>query len=1064
MGQAEITGASPPAPLGERRQVSVLFADMVGFTAISERLGEEATFAFVRTIYDKLAAAVREQGGTVRGFAGDSIMALFGVPDALEDAPLRACRAALSIHAALAESADEIEARFGTRPAMRVGVSSGLAVVAQVGDESAMTTAIGDTVNLASRLQGLAEGGTSLTCDSTRRLVEWLVDMSFAGEHTIKGKTRPQKVWRLESVHKGLTRFDASLGRGLSAYIGRDNELAMLRDALRRARDRLQVIDIVGDPGLGKTRLAFEFRQRLNADEVRVLTGNCAADGQQIPFLPFLEVMRGAFRIRPEDDPAAITQNLETGLRRLEMHTTENLGLLLNLLGIEPPGGSLAGLDGVLIGLRTRDLLPALIRARCRASPVVLSLEDIHWIDRASQEILGNLIESAQPNLLVITTRRPEYVPNWLHNPDVTTLALEPLTASDIRHLLETRLGVASAPDALIAQVTERAEGNPLFGEEILSLLIQRGALRVTEGKADFDPDAGDIGLPASLQSLLAARADRLPREDRALLQAAAAIGRRFDRNLLALVVDAEDDVGERLEKLHALDIVHREGRSSDYAFKHVLFRDALYQSLLAERRGELHLKIAEGLEKRSEGRLAEVAETLAHHYALTNRNDTAFTYLAMAGAKSLGVYSLDEADRYFASALALFERDPGCASDERLAEMLANYALCSNISLRLKTIIEVTTRFRPNLKRSGDSHQHVLILHHYVSSLVWSGRYRDALSVQQELSAMARRLGDPKSMAYALVSELSVSTYCAPISIEAFQAKRREAEAALASVDDAYLKNFFSPILAYDEMNRGRITEARAALERLTVIGVSMNDPRSLGYATAMKALIAILSDNYEAGLEFADLGIGMSRAPFERAIATSARNIALLVLNKPGALDEVGAYVAECAKNDWTLFLTGPESLWGVALAVNGRIQEGLGYIEQTIVRRENEGFRAAADWCRLFLCEVYLGVISGDGEASLGLFLRNFRALSWVMMFGAKRITTLIEHVRANPQFDPNGHYIGRAEMILGLLFKAKKKKALAASHLSEARRIASAFGPSPMLTRIEAALAELTGPPK
>ena len=199
---------------------------------------------------------------------------------------------------------------------------------------------------------------------------------------------------------------------------------------------------------------------------------------------------------------------------------------------------------------------------------------------------------------------------------------------------METRLGVASVPDALIRQVTERAEGNPLFGEEILSFLIQRGALRVSEGKADFDPDAGDIGLPASLQSLLAARADRLPREDRALLQAAAAIGRRFDKSLLALVVDTGDDVAERLENLHALDIVHREGRSSDYAFKHVLLRDALYHSLLTDRRAELHLKIAQGLEKRSEGRLTEVAETLAHHYVRTDRNSVAFAYLAMAGAE----------------------------------------------------------------------------------------------------------------------------------------------------------------------------------------------------------------------------------------------------------------------------------------------------------------------------------------------------------------------------------------------------------------------------------------------
>jgi tetratricopeptide (TPR) repeat protein len=646
----------------------------------------------------------------------------------------------------------------------------------------------------------------------------------------------------------------------------------------------------------------------------------------------------------------------------------------------------------------------------------------------------------------------------------VITLALKPLTSSDIQHVLQTRLGVASLPDALMKQVTERAGGNPLFGEEILSFLIEQGALRVASGKVDFDAAIGEDGLPASIQGLLAARMDRLPREDRTLLQAAATIGRRFDPNLLSLVVETGDDVGAALQRLQAQDIVYRQADSSDYVFKHILLRDSVYQSLVTGRRTELHRKIAEALEQRSEGRLAEAAETLAHHYVLADRKNLAFKYLSMAGSKSLGVYSLDEADRYFASALALFERDPSCASDERLADLLANYARCSNISLRLKTIIEVTTRFRPNLNRSGDSHHHVFILHHYISSLVWTARYRDALGVQQELSAMARRLGDPKSMAYALVSELSVTTYSAPISIEAFQSRRREAEAALAKVDDAYLHNFYAAILGWDEVNRGRITQAREAAERLMATGVAMNDPRSLGYATALKALIAILSDNYETGLEIAELGISISRAPFERAMAISARNIALVLLNKPGVLDEVGGYIAKCVENNWNLFLSGPDNLWGVALAMNGRIDEGLRYIEQAISRREKEGYRASADWCRLNLCEVYLDILSGKGKPSLGLFLGNFRSLAWVLTFGAKRVLVLIAQVRSNPQFDRDGHFIGRAEMILGLLYKAKKKKALAARHLTDARRIVSAFGPSPMLTRIEAALAELPSSPR
>jgi class 3 adenylate cyclase len=1061
---AKRIAANAPTSLGERRQVSVLFADMVGYTAIAERLGEERTLGLVRIIYEKLTGAVREHGGSVRGFAGDSIMAVFGVPEAQEDTALRACRTALAIHAAFAAAADEMESQFGERPSMRAGVSSGIAVMAPVEGEGAPLTAVGDTVNLAARLQGLARAGGTMICDTTRRLVEWLADTSFDGEQPIKGKSKPQKVWRLNSVRKGGTRFDASLRRGLGPHVGRDDELAKLHDALGRARERLQVIDLVAEPGLGKTRLVSEFLQRLQADEAFVLIGHCAADGQQIPFLPFLEVVRGAFRIRPEDDPAEITRKLDAGLRGLELHTTENLGLLLNLLGLEPPEASLAGLDGVLIGLRTRDLLPALLKARRGASTVVVLLEDIHWVDRASEEMVGKLIEAGeQPNLLVIHTARPEYLPRWRGGFGVTTLALKPLAAGDIQHVLQTRLGVASLPDALMRRVTERAGGNPLFGEEILSFLIEQGALRVASGKADFDATIGEDGLPASIQGLLAARMDRLPREDRALLQAAATIGRRFDPNLLSLVVETGDDVGAALQRLQAQDIVYKQADSSDYVFKHILLRDSVYQSLVTGRRTELHRKIAEALEQRSEGRLAEAAETLAHHYVLADRKNLAFTYLAMAGAKSLGVYSLDEADRYLSSALALFERDPSCASDEQLVELLANYALCSNISLRLKTIIEVTTRFRPNLNRAGDSRHHALILHHYISSLVWTARFRDALNVQQELSAMARRLRDPKSMAYALVSELSVSTYCAPVSIEVFQARRRDAEAALANVDDAYLRNFYSAILAWDEVNRGRLTEARAAVRRLMVNGVSMNDPRSVGYATAMRALIAILSDNYEAGLEIADLGINTSHAPFERAIASSARNIALVLLNKPSGLDEVGGYIAKCAENGWTLFLSGPDNLWGVGLAMNGRIDEGLRYIEQTISRREKEGYRASADWCRLFLCEVYLDILSGKGKPSLGLFLRNFRSLASVLTFGAKRIRVLIEQVRSNPQFDRDGHFIGRAEMILGLLYKAKKKKALAQTHLTEARRIVSAFGPSPMLARIDAALGELIGPP-
>lgn len=248
------------------------------------------------------------------------------------------------------------------------------------------------------------------------------------------------------------------------------------------------------------------------------------------------------------------------------------MGLLLDFLGLQPPDGALDGLDGALIGLRTRDLLPALLKVQCRINMVVLRLEDIHWIDGASEELLRKLIASdANSNLLVIQTRRPEYVPGRCGSPVVTSLAPRPLAADDIRDMAQTRLGVDALPDALVRQVTERAGGNPLFGEEILSFLIQQGALRIDGSKANFDAALGESGLPASMQSLLTARIDRLQEEDRALLQAAAAIGRHFDPGVFSLVVEKADETGAALRRLQAQDIVYCETGSSDYIFKHVL-------------------------------------------------------------------------------------------------------------------------------------------------------------------------------------------------------------------------------------------------------------------------------------------------------------------------------------------------------------------------------------------------------------------------------------------------------------------------------------------------------------
>ena len=815
----------------ERRLVTVLFADMVGFTSFSERSGEEAAFTLMRSLWKLMAEAVREHGGVVQDFTGDGIMAVFGAPIAFEDGPLRASRAALSILQSLEAAGPDLKANHGVRPQMRIGINTGPAVVGRVDDGGDGAGAVlGDTVNFAARLQSIAEPNSVFISEATQRLVQGLVEASFAGERIIKGKSDPQNVYRLNAVRQGAARFEAAVSRGLSAFVGRERELEVLERGFDKARSEICVVDLTAEPGMGKSRLLHEFRQRIGDQRAVVLTGNCSPDGQQTPFLPFIEVVRGSFRIGVGEAESEIAQKLEMGLTALGICSARNLGLLLHLLGLRVPEGALTGLDGVLIGLRTRELLLELLEARCRLSPVVMVIEDLHWIDSVSEEVLGKIVgANVKMRLLILTTRRPEYLPPW-HNPaGVTDLPLEPLPIGDIRQLVRARLGVEALPEALAREITEKAEGNPLFAEEIVSYLIERNIVRIGATELEFDVSSVAAALPSSVQSLLTARVDRLTGKDRALLQAASVIGRQFDPQLLGTTV-AEQHVDDRLVALQALDLVYRDDKSHDYVFKHALVRDALYQGLLSEARSVLHLKIAEEIERRSGNRLIEVAEVLAHHYRQTNRADKAFNYLSMAGTKSLSVYSLDEAAAYFTTALALLDKNADCGADDQVVDFFVSFSFQLCMSAKFKVLIEVLERHLRRIDRLGDDQRVVLIREQYVFALYSNGRYRDAAAAQRETLPIAIRLGDNRSRAYALAGEMMTATVLAPKPLHEFEALKRQAIKAASDTTDAYLQIWIRWIVGWEEISRGRIAEARDLARELMHIGHIVKDPRSTG------------------------------------------------------------------------------------------------------------------------------------------------------------------------------------------------------------------------------------------
>ena len=319
--------------------------------------------------------------------------------------------------------------------------------------------------------------------------------------------------------------------------------------------------------------------------------------------------MRGAFRLSPSDLEAVVARKLHEGLDGLGLRSSESLGHLLNLLGLKAPEGSLEGLDGLLIGLRTRDLLGQLLQARCRLTPLIMLFEDLQWLDSASEDLLAKVIGIEEPlQLLILHTRRPEYSTSWAAQPRVTHLQLEPLSARETAQIAQARIGVDQLPEPLAERIAARAEGNALFAEEIASFLVERDIVRRSATGLDYDPAAVAAALPESVQSLLASRVDRLAPADRSLLQAAV-IGPRFDPDLVALVGGASGSAERSFAAMEALDLIHRAEGSNDYVFKHVLVRDALYNGLLSAPKSALHLKVAEELERRAGNRLAENAE-----------------------------------------------------------------------------------------------------------------------------------------------------------------------------------------------------------------------------------------------------------------------------------------------------------------------------------------------------------------------------------------------------------------------------------------------------------------------
>jgi len=842
---AERILTSRAALQGERKPVTVLFCDLVGSTALAERLGPDAMHDLLNRFFATALAEVHRYEGTVNQFLGDGFMALFGAPLAHED---HARRAALAAHGVLRAMDAPLVLETGARVTLdvRMGLNTGLVVVGAIGDNLRMDyTAVGDTTHLAARLQQHAAPGTILLSQATARLIERHVALEPLGALELRGLSGPVTAFRLTGPSPAAGGEPAG-PRPRSRFIGREREAATLRALVAEvAQGQGRVAGVVGEPGVGKSRLLLEVRGEVG-ETVTWLEGRCLSYGSTIPYLPVLDLLRGACGVAAGDPPERAADKVRAALDAVGLDLAERAPLLLHLLGLEEPDDALRALGGDVLAARTLDTLRQMWLRGSRRRPLVLVVEDLHWIDPASEACLASLAEAVGgASVLLVTTYRPGYRPSWIDRSYATQVALAPLRRDDSLGIVRSLMPELAPDDPLARLILDKAEGNPFFLEELVHALGDGG---------------GTLTVPDSVQGVLAARIDRLPETAKHLLQIAAVLGREFPERLLRAVADAPGRLDDDLRDLTRLEFLYERPDAEEraYVFKHALTQDVAHTTLVTPRRRALHRRAADALAALYPERVADLAPRLAHHYLEAEAWTQAAEHTRRAAAMAAGAWANREALARYDQALTAAERAALPASVRRglLEDRASIHGLLGQFE-PARADLEAALAL-------ADGAAEAIAQGRILSALgaLWGGHrdYARGLELTRRAVGQLERAGDRRALAEAR-AQLGIML----LNVVRMADSRRELEAALAlfeELDDARGQGRTLEMLLMNVQLSGDLARADRILERALPILQANGDRRTEISARASECAVRSFRHGFPASAASMTRALDLARS----------------------------------------------------------------------------------------------------------------------------------------------------------------------------------------------------------
>jgi class 3 adenylate cyclase/tetratricopeptide (TPR) repeat protein len=653
-----------PSVEGERKQVTVLFADVKDFTSISEKLDPEEVRDLISQCLVFLTEEIHRYEGTIAQFLGDGVMALFGAPIAHENAPQRSLYAALAIRERLRGYAEKLR-KDGIEFSMRIGLNTGLVVVGKIGDDLTMEyTAMGDTVNLASRMETMAQPGTIQVAENTYRLTEGYFEFKPLGEIEVKGKKELVKSYELLDVGRVRSRLRVSEMRGLTPFVGRERELELLLDGFNRARGgRGQAFSIVGEAGVGKSRLLYEFRTAIARENITFLEGRCLAYSRGEAYHPVVDMLKSNFNILEGEKDHNIRDKVKAGLKALGVEETHTLPYLLELLSVKDSGIDAISMSSEARKDRIQETLKRIVLKGSEIRPLVMAFEDLQWLDKGSEELAKYMLDSIPAaRVLLIFTYRPDYVHTWGGRSYHSQVTLNRLSNRESLAMVTHILGTENIDGKLEELILEKTEGIPFFIEEFLKSLKDLGMIERKDVVYCLAKDIADIAIPGTIQDVIMARVDSLPDAAKAVLQTGSVIEREFSYGLIKRVMGMpEQELLSHLSALKDSELLYERGiyPQSTYIFKHALTREVVYDSILKNTKRRLHNEIGGAMEELHKDKLDEYYTVLAEHFIAGGSYDKAVGYCRLGERKGEKAASFSDAISYAQKRVVCLEKLP---------------------------------------------------------------------------------------------------------------------------------------------------------------------------------------------------------------------------------------------------------------------------------------------------------------------------------------------------------------------------------------------------------------------